>query len=89
MSPILLVINLIQAVAWVLTLVIIVDIIISYFMSPYHPFRLAIDRIVQPMLSPIRRIVPPLGMFDLSPMILLILVQVVESLLISLLSGMA
>ena len=83
-----LLINLIQDIAWLFSVLIIVDIILSYFMSPYQPVRMTIDRIVQPMLAPIRRIVPPLGMIDLSPMVLLILVQVVESLLIGILSRM-
>jgi YggT family protein len=81
-------INLVQLLAWLITVLIIVDIVISYFMSPYHPIRMTIDRIVQPMLAPIRRIVPSLGMIDLSPMVLLILVQVVESLLIGILARM-
>jgi len=81
-----LIISLIQDIAWLFSVLIIVDIILSYFMSPYQPVRMTIDRIVQPLLAPIRRIVPPLGMIDLSPMVLLILVQVVESLLIGILS---
>ena len=83
-----LIINLIQDIAWLFSVLIIVDIILSYFMSPYQPVRMTIDRIVQPLLTPIRRIVPPLGMIDLSPMVLLILVQVIESLLIGILSRM-
>jgi uncharacterized protein YggT (Ycf19 family) len=39
------------------------------------------------MLAPIRRILPPVGMLDFSPFVLLILVQVVGSLLIRLLSS--
>jgi YggT family protein len=88
MNFISLLINLIQAIAWLLSVLIIVDIIISYFMSPYQPIRMTIDRIIQPLLIPIRRVVPPLGMIDLSPMVLLILIQVAESLLIGIFSRM-
>jgi uncharacterized protein YggT (Ycf19 family) len=35
------------------------------------------------MLAPIRRVVPLIGMFDFSPLILLILVQILSSVLIS------
>jgi YggT family protein len=38
------------------------------------------------MLQPIRRIVPPLGMIDFSPVILMILIQVLESILITILA---
>ncbi len=68
-----------------LTLIIFVDIIVSYFLSPYHPVRKALDSIVQPMLAPIRRIMPPTGMFDFSPFVLLIVIQLVERILINLL----
>lgn len=81
-------ISLIQTAAWIFTLILIVDIILSYFLPPYHSLRMVLDRIVQPLLAPIRRIVPPLGMMDFSPIVLLILIQVLESLLISILARM-
>jgi len=81
-------ISIIQTVVWLFSLILIVDIILSYFMSPYQPIRMALDRIVQPLLNPIRRIVPPLGMMDFSPIVLLILIQVVENLLLGILSRM-
>ena len=79
-------INFIQVISQVLSLLLIVDILLSYFMSPYHPIRATIDRIIQPMLSPIRRIVPPVAMIDFSPLVLLILIQLVANLLISVLA---
>jgi YggT family protein len=68
-----------------LTIIIIVDIFLSYFMDPYQPLRRALDSVVNPLLNPIRRIVPPVSMIDFSPLILLILVQVIGSLLVNLL----
>jgi YggT family protein len=68
----------------VLSWIVIIDVVLSYFMSPYHPLREALDRIVQPMLNPIRRIIPPVGMLDFSPLVLLILLQVLSNLLIGL-----
>jgi YggT family protein len=41
--------------------------------------------LVEPLLAPIRRIVPSMGMFDFSPLILLILVQLIAGLLVNLL----
>lgn len=77
----LLIIRLINIIVQLLTLLIIVDVVLSYFMSPFHPVREALDRIVNPMLNPIRRVIPPLGGLDLSPIVLLILVQVLGSVL--------
>jgi YggT family protein len=54
-------------------------------MSPYHPVRMAIDRVVDPMLIPIKRIIPPLGMLDLSPIILIVIVQVLGRVITNLL----
>ena len=59
-------------------LLLLVHVVISYFMSPFHPFRERVDRIVEPMLRPIRRIVPTMGMFDFSPLILMLLAQIIN-----------
>jgi len=65
-----------------LNLIILVDIVVSFFLSPYHPVRNFLDKIVNPLLSPIRRIMPQTGMFDFSPLILIILLQVIEYLVL-------
>ncbi|KAF0107929.1 MAG: hypothetical protein FD146_1227 [Anaerolineaceae bacterium] len=72
-------------IADLIILLVIVASLLTYFLSPYHPLRRTLDRIVNPMLAPIRRIVPPVGMFDLSPLVLIILVEVVSYALRSLL----
>ncbi len=77
------IINVIQTVGTILLLVVLASVLLSYFVQPYNPIRIFLDRIVNPMLQPIRRIVPPLGMIDFSPVILMILIQVLESVLIT------
>jgi YggT family protein len=69
----------------ILILLVILSVILSYFMDPFHPVRRGLDRLVEPMLNPIRRVVPLVGMIDLSPLVLIILIQVVSGLLIRLL----
>jgi YggT family protein len=64
-------------------LIIIAKVFLSYFMDPYQPVRLFIDRIVDPMLRPIQRIIPPLGGIDISPLVLLIIVQIFGRLIVS------
>jgi YggT family protein len=81
------VIGVIDIIFRLLTIVVVVDVILSYFLSPYNNFRIFMDRIVNPMLAPIRRIVPPVQMIDFSPIILLVLLQVVEFILVRLLSS--
>ncbi len=67
-----------------LVLLVIASVILSYFMDPYHPIRRAIDGIVEPMLSPIRRVIPRVGMLDFSPLVLILLIQLISGLLIRL-----
>lgn len=65
----------------VLVVIVVIHVVLSYFMDPYHPIRAFVDRLVEPLLSPIRRVVPLIGMFDFSPLILIILVQLIAGLL--------
>jgi YggT family protein len=67
-----------------LSLVILIQAILSFVMSPYHPVRQRLDQFVEPMLAPIRRVVPPVGMLDLSPLVLIILIQIVDAIIINL-----
>jgi YggT family protein len=78
---------LIHLLATIITVVVIIDVVLSYFLSPFHPLRQALDQVVEPLLAPIRRVVPTVGMIDFSPLVLLILIQIIESLLVSLLTA--
>lgn len=78
-------ITIINIVSRLLVLLVFISVILSYFMDPYHPIRRGVDNIVEPMLAPIRRVVPLLGMLDFSPLVLILLIQLVKSLLVSLL----
>jgi YggT family protein len=69
----------------ILVWVVILSVILSYFMDPYHPVRRGLSSVVEPMLAPIRRVVPPVGMVDLSPLILILLIQLTKQVIISLL----
>ncbi len=81
MIPVL--ITLIRTVSQFIILLVIVSSVLSFFMSPYHPVKQALDRIVTPLLAPIRRIVPLIGMLDFSPLILIILLDLVSRALIA------
>lgn len=75
--------RLISILADFLVLLVIVKVVLSYVMDPYHPVRRTIDNLVEPFLAPIRRVVPLVGMFDFSTLILIILVQVLSSAIVS------
>jgi YggT family protein len=72
---------LIHRIIQLVILVVIIQTILTYFLSPFHPIRQLIDRFVEPLLMPIRRVLPPLGMLDFSPLVLIILLEVIDSVL--------
>ena len=61
--------------------------------SPYHPFWGPILRFIyqatEPILEPVRRILPNMGGLDLSPIVVLIGLDLVRGLLIQLLLSLA
>jgi len=75
----------INFIVQLITLLVIVKVFLSYFMSPYHPLRYNIDRIIDPLLNPIRRMIPSIGMLDISPIILIIIIQLLGRVIVSLL----
>jgi YggT family protein len=80
--------NIINFIANLLIILVIVDSVLSFFMSPYHPIRMTVGRMVNPLLAPIRRIVPLVGMLDLSPLIFIILVEILSTILVRLVSAL-
>lgn len=76
-------VTIIQSISTILVFIIIVDILLSYFLSPYHPVRSTLDKVVNPILNPIRKFLPR-SPLDFSPVVMIIIIQVVEYLLISL-----
>jgi len=72
---------------WLLTALVLLQAVLSW-VNPYAPIAPTIAALTQPFLAPIRRIVPLVGGVDLSPLVLILLVQVLLPLLQSLLPGM-
>jgi uncharacterized protein YggT (Ycf19 family) len=60
-------VNAIQLAGFILTLVVLIDVVLSFFMSPFHPLRRTLDSLVDPMLAPVRRVVQPAGSHHLDP----------------------
>lgn len=62
----------------VLIFIIFIRAILSWFaISPYSPIVVFLDRITEPILAPLRRIVPRLGMVDIAPMVAIIILIVI------------
>lgn len=59
---------------------IILRLVLSWFpnLGPNNPLVRIVYNITEPILAPIRRIVPRTGMFDLTPMVAIILLFIVQ-----------
>ena len=65
-----------------LSIAIIARAIMSWFSpSPTNMLAVILYRVTEPLLSPLRRIIPRAGMFDFTPLVAIILLQVISSLL--------
>ena len=81
-----LIIEIVGLVFTFLWIVVLADVIVSWILDPFHPIRRFLDSIVQPLLDPIRRLVPPVSGIDLSPLILLILLNIARRLVLGVLT---
>jgi YggT family protein len=61
------------------SLMIIARVIFSWGLTYGHPFMRFLIRWTDPILIPFRRLIPPLGMFDISPIVVLIILQLFQS----------
>lgn len=78
--------NLLSAIAQVLnvlltlyTWVLIIRVLISWVSpDPFNPIVQFLTQVTDPVLAPLRRIIPPIGMFDLSPLVAILAVQALQ-----------
>jgi len=69
---------LLQVLRWCLYMVfflVLVHVVFSWI-NPYAPVAPAVAMLVRPFLAPFQRILPPIGGFDLSPLVLLVVVNI-------------
>ena len=74
----------------ILTWIIIIQVILSWLLAfnvlnvhsgGVRAFIVALDRLTAPLYRPIRRLLPDFGGIDFSPLVILILIQVIKKLL--------
>lgn len=74
--------NFLQLLCEVLTLAIFVRVILSWFSSGQTNMLVNIlYQVTEPILAPLRRIIPRVGMLDFSPLVAIILLQLIAYLL--------
>ena len=70
-------VELVKAAIWILIIIVIAQALLSWF-APDGPFAGVLNAMTFLFLAPIRRVVPPLGgSLDLSPLILILALQLV------------
>lgn len=62
----------------VYTLLIFMRIVFSWGLSSINPVMRFLIHVTEPVLGPFRRLIPPLGMFDISPIVVLFLLQLLQ-----------
>ena len=61
-------------------------VLIGWFqVDPYNPLVRALYQLTEPLLAPIRRLLPPAGMFDFSPIVGFIVIRLAEELVVAIL----
>jgi YggT family protein len=79
--------DLIDILFYVFTLAIVIRAIASWFaIRRDNPLMVILYQVTEPILAPLRRIIPMMGMFDITPIVAIILLQVIRGLLYYLLS---
>lgn len=61
--------------------IVIIRAILSWVSQGYNPFEALLSQLTEPMLAPIRRIIPPIGGLDLSVLFLIIALQFIQILM--------
>lgn len=70
--------DLIRTVVWIFMVALIIQAIMSWVGNSYgNPMGSLLDSLTAPILDPIRKFVPLIGMVDLSPLVAILLLQVV------------
>ena len=65
-----------------LTVAILLRAIFSWFpLHPSNPVVSILHEITEPILSPLRRVIPSMGAFDITPVVAIIILQLISSLL--------
>ena len=78
--------NFIRILVNVLWFALLARVVLSWInLSSTNPLVVIINQITEPILAPIRRVLPKMGRIDLSPMVALIIIIVIQRLILRIL----
>lgn len=65
------------------SLVIVTRVFLEMLVGPFHPAVRVLRRLTEPVLAPMRRVIPPIRMVDISPAAVLLLLYIIRVALVS------
>lgn len=76
--------GLLDQLFWVVRIVLFIRAIMSWFNpDPYNPIVRFIYQITEPILEPFRRVIPPVGMLDISFLVAILAISLLEGIVLS------
>lgn len=82
-------INIIVVAANLISLLILARVLLSWVqVDRYHPVVKFLYDVTEPILAPVRNLMPQVGMMDFSPIIVFFLIQVIEQVLVYVISSL-
>jgi len=75
-------ITIVDIIVYVITIILILHALMSFApLEPWHPIRRTLAQLAEPIIQPFRNLIPPVGMFDFSIMVALIVIQILGELI--------
>lgn len=77
---------LLARVLQIYTFILLIRILITWIpnLDPYHPIVQLLFQVTEPVLEPARKLIPPIGMIDISPIVVFIILGILQDLLVQL-----
>lgn len=75
---------LLARVLQIYTFVLLIRILITWIpnLDPYNPIVQMLFQVTEPVLEPARKLIPPIGMIDISPIVVFIVLGILQDLLV-------
>ena len=76
----------VQGIFTVLMWIIIIQAVLSWLLSPFHPYVQMLGQASEPVLKPFRKLPLTIGNFDFSPLVAVVALSVIKNILLRLLA---
>ncbi|TAK32133.1 MAG: YggT family protein [Chloroflexota bacterium] len=82
MFQVIILINFVSILVQVLSFAVFIRALLSWFpVKPDNPLVVILFQITEPVLAPLRKVVPMVGMMDITPLVAIIVLQIVSGLI--------